>query len=414
MSDINEKAFDEIILDQELDLNNSAVYFALAKCYKEGKGVEENLALSDFFERVGETLNNKATNSFLASTKEADALDIDNSEMVEEEELTIPPIINNPFNEEENINISFYQDAHENTKNKIIEEATLQYQEELKKDDDINIEEDEDISLTDEKDIRFEEIEEVKEKEDTFEEVEEIENEDIPIFEEENEEDILAIPEESIVEDIDIKSIDSKEVIDAKKQYEEALSLIDDDKYNDALVILKNIVKDDKCNEEIKARTLFILALAYPDANYPKEAVDIAWKNSEEEYSRSFLEYYYANECDEEAKKALSHEQLKYLNMVEDSEVEEEPSLEVPELFEKREVEVDDELPSFEIDEEENKETEFEDEELNENIKKIEEAVNEDTGSTSILHETAKLEKLILDDEELDLEELESLRKFVE
>lgn len=305
MSDINNKGFDEIILDQDLDLKDPSVFYALSKCYEEGRGVEEHQALADFFKRVAESLEKKeAPKSFFENREivideeDEDIFDVEEND----EEFEELGEIDNPFDEEKSFDVKFYQESHSNTKDKLIEEAKAKYQKEIQNE----------LGLEDKKEIEL----------------------------------IMEGNEEEINEE---------ESISPEETYREALRLIDNDKYEEGLSKLKTIGDMENVDEEILARTLFVLALAYPDEEYSRYATDIAWKNKNEEYAKEFLDYFYNHDCGEAYLDSLDKDQLDYLGIQED----------------------DGDWLDIKF-----------------------HAKKEDTGSGSILHETANLEKLILEDDE--------------
>lgn len=335
MNYLKNKGFDEIILDHELDLSDPDVFYTLSKYYETGEGVEQHQALADFFKRVGESLEKREVATVLDNKKMNEevsfgddvfenSLEIDSfdtEEGLEEENFELPHLIDTPFNDEANLDIDFYQAKHENTKQKLIEEAKAKYQDEVKE-------------LLGEGDSG--EIELVLDKED------------------------------------DIKTLSAEET------YEKAIELIESDNYDEALSMLKTIGDMDDVSEETLAKTLFVLALAYPNEEYPKYATQIAWKNRDKDYARNFLEYFYSHDCGELYLNELDGNQLAYLGKVIEK-MEDNNTLDF----------------SLDIPEEDDK---------------------EDTGSTSILHETAKLEKLILeDDNEFDAgEQLAQLKKMID
>ena len=327
MKDIKDKGFDEIILDQDLDLLDPMVFYTFANYYERGEGVEEHHGLSDFFNRVAEALEGKELEHPLAIPEENDLLINQGvAPISEEDEISMPDVVENPFDDKAGLDISFYQESHENTKNKLIEEAKAKYQSEIRD------------ALGDTGSAEIELI---------------FENND--------------------------EVIDYSE-LSAKETYKKAIELIDEDKFEEGLDLLKSIGDKEDIDEETLARASFVLALAYPDEDYAKYATMLAWKNKEESYAKDFLDYFYNHDCGEAYRSDLTTAQKEFLNIEE--EVNDTP-LEVEEMNDNDEV----------------SELLFDEDPLA--IDK-----DEDTGSTSILHETANLEKLILDTEsEEELEE---------
>ena len=323
MSELINKGFDEIILDRDLDLLDPEVFYTLANYYEKGEGVEEHHALSDFFNRVAEALEGKEIETPLSiSNEENDLLINQNSG-----EITFADDVDNPFDDETGLDISFYQEAHENTKNKLIEEAKAKYQDEIRD------------ALGDTGSAEIELI---------FENNDEI--------------------------------VDCSE-LGARETYKKAIELIDEDKFEEGLDLLKTIGDKEDADEETLARASFVLALAYPEEDYAKYATMLAWKNKEEGYAKDFLDYFYNHECGEAYRSELTSAQKEFLNIEEASD--EVSPLEIEDISE------DEDVSNMLFDEDPMA------------IDK-----DEDTGSTSILHETANLEKLILDTEsEEELEE---------